>query len=146
LADYILIEDLPPYDGRYEFDFAYFTNYEWHKIRQLADCLPLDFWDRLEKADAGLVVAVTAICFDRLGKRYDIETFWRAEAGKIRLFDKEPDASPPAETPSDSGESESGNGSPSGQPGKDAGESPPPNDPSATGDRTLASASATSEN
>jgi hypothetical protein len=137
LPGQIIIEGIAPYDGTYEFDFSYLTNREWYKVRQVADILPLDYWMALAKGDASLVVALISICFDRLDKGYDIEDFWNAEAGKIRLIPEkeEADASPPAQGPPENVESSSGNGMGSGEPGKPAGDSLPGSSLSATGGR-----------
>ena len=66
--DYIVIEGVRPYDGRYEFDLAgqELTTREWGWIKRLSGYLPLTVEEGL--SDPELIVVFAAIALRRAGK------------------------------------------------------------------------------
>jgi hypothetical protein len=88
-----IISGILPYDGEYELDLAYFTNREWHLIRNIAGVYPPDLMYALAQRDAGCIVALGLIVLDREGHE-DVERdlLWDAPAGKMTL-----DLTPPEE-------------------------------------------------
>jgi hypothetical protein len=68
--DYIAIEGVPPYDGRWEFDIEdrELTTREWGWIKRLSGYLPLTIEDGLTGVDAELVTVLAAIALRRAGK------------------------------------------------------------------------------
>ena len=68
LMDYIVIEGVPPYDGRYEFDLEgrELTTREWGWIKRHSGYLPLTIEDGF--TDPELVTVFAAIALRRAGK------------------------------------------------------------------------------
>ena len=66
--DYIVLEQVPPYDGRYEWDLEgrELTTREWGWIKRLAGYLPLNIEDGL--GDPELIAVFAAIALRRAGK------------------------------------------------------------------------------
>ena len=86
--DYIHIEGVPPYDGRYEFDLrdGAFTVREWGWIKRHSGYLPLTLWDGLQGSDAELLAVMALIAMVRAGKvdRDDVPDVWERFAGRPR--------------------------------------------------------------
>jgi hypothetical protein len=66
--DYIVIEGVKPYDGRYEFDVDGFTTREWGWIKRLSGYLPLTIDDGFDGGDPELFSCFAAIALRRAGK------------------------------------------------------------------------------
>ena len=66
--DYIVVEGVRPYDGRYEFDLAgqELTTREWGWIKRLSGYLPLTVEEGL--SDPELIVVFAVIALRRAGK------------------------------------------------------------------------------
>jgi hypothetical protein len=70
VPDWIVIENVPPYDGRYEFDLGQreLTTREWGWIKRLAGYLPLDFDQEDKLGDPELITVFAVIALRRAGK------------------------------------------------------------------------------
>lgn len=105
-VDKIVIEDVPPYDGEYEFEGA-FTNRELHIIKRISGVRAGELEEASTAMDSDLLVAIAVVLLRRAGKlpRHvpdeAVELFWEAEAGSIRYVGAKGDAGPPAPTSSD---------------------------------------------
>jgi len=68
--DWLVIDGVKPWDGRYEFDLAgqELTTREWGWIKRLAGYLPLNIDDGFQGADPELFAAFAAIALYRAGK------------------------------------------------------------------------------
>ena len=66
--DWLILEQVPPYDGRYEWDLEgrELTTREWGWIKRLAGYLPLNIEDGL--GDPELIAVFAAIALRRAGK------------------------------------------------------------------------------
>ena len=106
--DFIVVEGVRPWDGRYEFDLdgSPFTTREWGWIKRLANYMPLTIDQGWKGGDPELFSAFAVIALFRAGKLQPADVpdvFDRfADApfgGTIRLetdqVDQEDDASPP---------------------------------------------------
>ena len=82
--DYIVVEGVRPYDGRYEFDLAgqELTTREWGWIKRLSGYLPLTVEEGL--SDPELIVVFAVIALRRAGK---VEREGRARASSSALSD-----------------------------------------------------------
>jgi hypothetical protein len=121
-VNYLVIEEIRPYDGRYEFDLdgQELTTREWGHIKRLSGYLPLTMQQGVEGADPELfcAFAVVALCrANRIENTAVQEVFDRlADApfgATIRLEADEPeetDADPPVRS-SNGSSSISGDGS-----------------------------------
>lgn len=118
--DYIHVEGVPPYDGKYEFDLrdAAFTVREWGWIKRHSGYLPFTLWDGLQGSDAELLAVMALIAMVRAGKvdRRDVPDVWERFADapgvvtvRLELTSEEEDDTDPL-----SNESRNGNGSTSG--------------------------------
>lgn len=78
--DYVVIEGVPPYDGRYEFDLrgSAFSVREWGWIKRHAGYLPLTLDDGLLGSDAELMAVFAIVAMVRAGKvdREDVPDVW----------------------------------------------------------------------
>ena len=146
--DYITIDGVPPYDGRYEWDIENreLTTREWGWIKRLTGYLPLNIEEGL--GDPELVVVFAAMALRRAGKveakdvpqafeRLSDAPFGERITLETDVADEEDDAGPPASSSTsngaDSGASSIANSvtsvlapSPSGTPGSATSESGPP--------------------
>ena len=105
--DYIVLEGVKPYDGRYEFDLDLdFTTREWGWIKRLSGYMPLTIGPGLDGRDPELFAVFAAIAMVRAGKieKQEVpEVFERlsdAPFGTTVQFEGEPveeedEASPP---------------------------------------------------
>lgn len=124
--DWIVIDGVKPYDGRYEFDFGddTFTIREWGWIRRFADYRPLTFGEGIVNGDAELFGVLAAIALHRAGRidTGDVDTFYGrlldSRLGPnitVELGDQEPQetggADPPPPGSSNGSSSSSGDGS-----------------------------------
>lgn len=97
------------FNGEYEdVDIGDLTNRELHFIFTLCEVEPVDVFRRLMRGHSGLIVALTAVVMQRLGKQPDLDAFWDAPAGLIK-FDwsaekEEAAAAIPPPMPPDGGE------------------------------------------
>jgi hypothetical protein len=68
--NYLVIEGLAPWDGRYEFDLAEqdLTTREWGWIKRLSGYLPATFGDGLGGIDPELICVFAAIALRRAGR------------------------------------------------------------------------------
>lgn len=68
--DYIALEGIAPYDGRYEFDIGEreLTTREWGWIKRLSGYLPLTIEQGFVGADPELIAVFAAIALRRAGK------------------------------------------------------------------------------
>jgi len=69
-VDWIVIDGVRPYDGRYDFDIAEveLTTREWGWIKRFSGYLPLTIEDGFRGADAELYAALAAIALRRAGR------------------------------------------------------------------------------
>lgn len=96
----LIIEGVPPYDGRYETpDFA-FTNRELHRIKQISEVRAGELLEALEANDRAAFVGLATVVLERGGIVVDPNRLWDTESGAIRLQVGD-DADPP--TPDASG-------------------------------------------
>jgi hypothetical protein len=77
-VDWIVIEDVAPYDGRYPLaDAAEFSVREWGWVKRFAGYQPLTVDDAFRNGDAELVAVLGLIAVHRAGK------FQAADAGEV---------------------------------------------------------------
>jgi hypothetical protein len=69
-VDYVVVKDVPPYDGRYELDLENrpLTTREWGWVKRLAGYLPVDMEDENKWTDPEFVTVLALITFVRSGK------------------------------------------------------------------------------
>lgn len=96
----LLIEGIPPWDGRYEFDWG-FTNLELHRIKEISGVRAGELAEALAASDAAVIVAVAKIVLDRNHKHVDVDELWGGDGGSLRI-DLGSDARPPEPAPSES--------------------------------------------
>ena len=114
--DWIVIEGIKPYDGRYEFDLDQreLTTGEWGLIKRHSGYLPLTIDEGFQGGDPELFAAFALIALCRAGKidpRQTAEVFERiteAPFGPTIRFEGEPraeedDAGPPESSSSENG-------------------------------------------
>lgn len=127
----IVIEDLRPWDGSYDFTIDEFSRREWGWIKRLAGYLPGDVEKGFAGADPELYAVFGVIALyrsARIGPDEAADIFERfLDGGKIRLEgtkseEKGDDASPPAE-------SSNGNETSSGADSSKSSETSPPTRP-----------------
>ena len=113
--DWLILEHVPPYDGRYEWDLEgrELTTREWGWIKRLAGYLPLNIEDGL--GDPELIAVFATIALRRAGKVETAEVPRAFEylsdapfdGSRIRLetdtVEAEDDAGPPPESSSSNG-------------------------------------------
>lgn len=85
MPSWIVIDGVDAYDGRYDLDLSYFTNREYHTIRQQSGLRVSEIEEAMEATDAALVVALAGIALDRAGKHVHWDLLWDAKAGLIKL-------------------------------------------------------------
>jgi hypothetical protein len=68
--DYIVLDGVKPYDGRYELDLEQqpFTTREWGWIKRHANYLPLTVWDGFQGGDPELFAVFAVISLRRAGR------------------------------------------------------------------------------
>lgn len=111
---FIVVEGIPPWDGRYEFEDWQLTNRECHRIKEICGTRAGELLEALDSNDRGAFVALAAVIMERHGQRFDVDELWDAKAGSIRV-DLGSDAGPPELPNSGDGSSEpSGNDDSSG--------------------------------
>src|SRR5262245_31065046 len=73
--DWITLEGVPPYDGRYPFDLEQrgFTTLEWGWLKRLAGYLPLTIQDGWKGGDPELFCVFAVIALYRAGKIADTD-------------------------------------------------------------------------
>jgi len=66
----VLIEGVPPWDGRYQLDLIeqQFTTREWGHIKRLTGYLPVGYEEGLDKADPELICVFAVLALRRAGK------------------------------------------------------------------------------
>lgn len=99
----VVIDGIPPWDGRYEFDDFSLTNRELYKIKQLSGVRAAELIEALESNDTAAYVAFAAAIMERAGVKLDVDDLWNAKVGSISLDLAEVDADPPT-TPAVEGE------------------------------------------
>ncbi len=135
--DWLTIEGVPPWDGRYEFDIdgRELTTREWGWLKRLAGYMPLTIEDGFNGADPELFAVFAVIALHRAGRVQTgevpetYERFADAPFGMtVRLESdepadgREPDADPFANSPANG--NDSGRGSPPSSEISDASPSP----------------------
>ena len=73
------------FNGEYDVDISDLTNRELHSIFLQCQVTPVDIFRSLLTGHAGLVVALTAVMLERMGKQPDLDALWDAPAGTIRF-------------------------------------------------------------
>jgi hypothetical protein len=125
--DYLIIEGVPPYDGRWQFDLETqeLTTREWGWIKRLSGYLPLTVEEGL--GDPELVVVFACIALRRAGKATPTEVpklfeelsdapFGSAITMETDVVDEaEDDAGPPASSSSENGDSSGATSTPSSE-------------------------------
>lgn len=85
----IVIEGIPPWDDRYEFDDWAFTNRELYRIKEISKGIrAAELIEALDANDTAAFVALAIIVLERNGKQIhdlDINQFWDAKVGAITL-------------------------------------------------------------
>lgn len=114
MAVRIIVTQIPPYDGEYEFDDRTFSTRELRWIKQIAGYLPMKLNEGLEGGDADLYIALTVIAMKRAGKITREQVLDVAdrladvplEDSRIRFVgdDEGADAVPPDGSPSTNGQ------------------------------------------
>lgn len=105
----LIIGDLRPWDGEYDFNIDSFDRREWGWIKRYAGYLPATVWDGYVGGDVELYAVFALIALKRNGRigQTDVPDLWERlqEGGKITLKgepqdekDEEDDARPPAES------------------------------------------------
>lgn len=105
--DKLIVTNLPPYDGEYEFENLEFTFGELHKIKQMTGLRRGDFMDAVVSRDADLDIAFSLVVLERHGHTADPKILWAATPGSLTLVfgddDEADDAAPLAKNESLSG-------------------------------------------
>jgi hypothetical protein len=117
----VVVEGIPPWDGRYDFEDWSFTNRELYRIKEVSKGLrAAELIDALDANDPPAFIAVAVVVLGRHGKIVadpDVEDFWDAKIGciTIDLADvANGNGVPPTQPPSDA--EQSGNEPSSGEP------------------------------
>jgi hypothetical protein len=103
MAVKVVVSQIPPYDGEYEFDDRAFSTRELRWIKQIAGYLPMKLSEGLEGGDADVLIALTVIAMKRAGKITREQVLEVADriadepmdGAKIQFIGEEDDASPP---------------------------------------------------
>lgn len=88
MARLIISDILPQWNGEHDVDLSYFTNREWHLIRERCGVYPPDLEMALNRRDAGVVVCLAGITLTRDGfdlSREEWALLWDARSGLITL-------------------------------------------------------------
>jgi hypothetical protein len=81
----VVIEGVPPWDGRYEFDDFAFTNRELFRIKQLSGLRAGELIEALEANDTSAYVGVAMVVLERSGLKLEADDLWGAKVGSITL-------------------------------------------------------------
>lgn len=129
----IIIRDLAPLDGEYEFEMSRFKGTDLRIIKQIAGVRGNELEEALQAGDYDLVIAFAAIALSRAGKTVTPEQLLEADVGSITI-DYSDDTEEVEERPPVS-LSPSGNESSPGDTGKQSESTVPSGSPSnGTGD------------
>ncbi len=133
-VNYVVIDGIPPWDGRYGFDDFSFTNRELYEIKKVCGIRAAELIEALDANDTSAYVAVASVVMVKNGTLVDLDDLWNAKVGSITIElgavdDADPPTTPAAESEPSLTETSSGGGSSS------VGDAPA-NDPSPTGSRS----------
>lgn len=95
MADRIVIEGIPPYDGDWEFDASYFTMREFHTIKKVTGLRGGELSDAIESGDMDVVVGLAVVALQRNNIDVNPERIWDAKGGSISFIADEGDVDPP---------------------------------------------------
>ena len=110
----LVVEGIPPWDGRYEIPDWYFTNRELYRIKQISNGIRAgELLEALDANDTAAFVAVAVVILERHEKIAAPDDLWDAKVGAITIDLGEPDADVPPSVPPSGGETNLG-GEPSG--------------------------------
>jgi len=132
--DWIVIEGMKPYDGRYELDMQVeFTVREWGWIKRLAGYQPVTVGDGVQGADAELFTVFGLIALHRAGKisTADVPDLWERFQdspmfARIRFeTDEAGGEAEPAEDPSGSSPGNETSSGPASTPSSETSATPP---------------------
>lgn len=97
----VVIDGVPPWDGRYDLPDWFFTNRELYDIKIISGGVRAgELLEALDANDTAAYVGVGVVVLARHGKVVDPDDLWLAPVGSITI-DLERDAAvPPSEPPS----------------------------------------------
>jgi len=98
----LVVDGVPPWDGRYDIPDWYFTNRELYRIKEVSGGIRAgELLEALDANDSAAFVAVAVVVLGRHGKQVDPDDLWDAKVGGIKIDLGEADAdSPPSPGPS----------------------------------------------
>ncbi len=114
-SDYMLVNGLPPLDGRYSFNLVAMvnpgfpdslSNREGHELKRMSGVRIGELQDALAAGDNDVLVAFAVLILRRHNKRFDEERLWDAPMGSAigwdfahRREEEAEEENPPAEEP-----------------------------------------------
>ncbi len=97
--NHVVIDGIPPWDGRYPFDDFSFTNRELYDIKLLCGIRASELIEALEANDTSAYVACANVVMRRAGTQVDIDDLWNAKVGSITIeLGSADDADPPTQS------------------------------------------------
>ena len=103
----VVIDGIPPWDGRYQFDDFSFTNRQLYDIKLVCGLRASELIEALEANDTSAYVAVASVVMRAAGTQVDIDDLWNAQVGSITIeLGAVDDADPPTQSVDGSEQSE----------------------------------------
>jgi len=81
----LTIEDVPPWDGKYEFEDFSFTQRELYTIKQLSGIRAGELVEALDANDSSAMVGIAVVILARNDIRVDVDDLWASTVGSLRL-------------------------------------------------------------
>lgn len=81
----LTIEDVPPWDGKYEFEDFSFTQRELYTIKQLSGIRAGELVESLDANDSSAMVGIAVVILARNDIRVDVDDLWASTVGSLRL-------------------------------------------------------------
>ncbi len=102
--NHVVIEGIPPWDGRYQFDDFSFTNRELYDIKKICGIRAAELIEALDSNDTSAYVAVAQVVLAKNGTNVDIDDLWNAKVGSITIELGAPDDAVPPTPPASGNE------------------------------------------
>lgn len=109
--NHVIIDGIPPWDGRYGFDDFALTHLELYEIRKISELRASELIEALDANDSAAYVAFAYVILDRHGHKVDVRDLWAAKVGSIKIELGEVDAGPPTTSVEPDAQNASGSGS-----------------------------------
>ena len=102
--NHVVIEGVPPWDGRYEFQDFGLTNDELYRVKVVSRGIRAgELIDALDASDTAAYVGFAVAILERHGKAVNPDDFWNAPVGSIGIELGADDADPPTQPQSEEG-------------------------------------------